>query len=110
MRAIFKLVSRLALLLVIALVAVAARLYWVFTHPSPTEGLGYIQNISGVRFPPGISNYVAHDQGESFITAHLTLPPIEIADFAQRYRFAPSKRSDLLNPIPAGPNPTWLAT
>ena len=108
MRAI-KLLFRLSLLLAIVLVAVAVRLYWVFTHPSPAEGLNYIQGTSGVRFPPGVTNFVSYDRGESFVTAHLTLPPAEIAGFAQRYHFIPSQRSDILSPVARGPNPTgWL--
>jgi hypothetical protein len=93
MRTFFKLLFRLFLLLVTGMLGLAALAYWRFRHPLPTHGLDYIQGVTGVQFPPGITQYVAHDNAETFITAHLTIPPAEIQPFILRQRFSISPQA-----------------
>lgn len=66
------------------LVACAAFPAWKWLNRT---GLAYIEDTTGVAFPPSVSDLEIFDNAENFVAAHLRLPEGDIVTFANNHEF-----------------------
>lgn len=80
------------LVFVVSVSVVAVFVAW-YLFGTPSD-LRYLQEASGVRLPDGLRNVDTYDNGESFMVAHVGLPPDAIEKFIAENKFAPFDSSD----------------